>query len=65
MTTEQIFEAVCAQIQSESIRTWAKTEKNKPLILAYIATAIETGRAKHRDYPRDLATWLICEAMGL
>lgn len=50
--------AVLAAIESKSIRAWASSEHNAPIVRKLAAS--EIGKTK----PEDLATFLVITAMG-
>lgn len=53
-----------ARVESPSIRAWARTEHNLPLMLR-LATLAIAKRGNNPDNELRFATFVTCEAMGI
>lgn len=58
MTPQILFEEALQKIESRSIRAWAQSDHNKPLIMKYC-------EGNPRLTPDDLAAFLVGVAIGL
>lgn len=64
MTAKELFEAAVAKVESKSIREWATSAHNKPILLQIAAKATASKESEPAKVLR-FSTWLVCEAMGL
>lgn len=60
MTPEAFLDAALKHVESASIRAWATTDHNKPIVLKMAANSVEKN-----TNPQYFATYLVCCAMGL
>lgn len=58
---ETLFDAALARIESESIKAWANSARNRPVWLRYATAGLETGKLDACK----LATIILCNAIGL
>lgn len=60
-TPTQLLDRALQLVESESIRRWARTERNYPVWLQVAEKALLKG---HTD-PQRLCALIVCEAIGL
>jgi hypothetical protein len=60
MNPEQFLQEALSNVESKSIREWAQTEHNKPLVLKLAESFQKTGAPAIR-----FGTYLVCVAMGM
>ena len=64
MTGEQLLTQALTHVEASSVRTWALSDHNKPILERIAQGVIDKGGIKDDTILR-FATWLICEAIGL
>lgn len=61
-TGEELLDAAVKLIDSDSIRHWAGTEHNRPILIKIAQGVLDKNNNAYSELR--FATWLICESMG-
>lgn len=66
MAPEQLLESALSHVESASIRAWATSEHNKPIMLKLASGAIErAGVAGAEPNVHTFAAFIVASAIGL
>lgn len=62
-TPAALLDAAVALIESKSIRAWASSPQNRPVLLDHCKSILAKSGGSYE--PLRYSTWLVCTAMGL
>lgn len=67
LTAEQLLGEALVHVESASIRAWAETDHNRPILVRIAQSAIDRNESagKPAPDPVTLATFIVSQAIGL
>jgi hypothetical protein len=67
MTAEDLLRKALSHVESQSIRAWAESDHNRPLLLQIAERAVKHAADAGKPEPDALnfATFIMCQAIGL
>lgn len=63
MDAEAVFKSALERVESKSIRDWAQTDHNRPLLVRFTQGVIDKGGVVGADVK--VSTFIVCTAIGL